>query len=125
MKIDRMDHIVLTVRDVAATVAFYTRVLGMEERRYGEGRIALCFGRNKINLHPNPSPIEPRAAAAMPGSADICLVTEAGMEAVTAHLAACDVAIEVGPRNTVGALGTMTSVYFRDPDNNLVEVASY
>ncbi len=125
MKIDRIDHIVLTVRDIAATVEFYTRVLGMEARTFAAGRTALHFGRQKINLHPHPSPIEPRAARPMPGSADLCLVTGGGLDGVIARLEACGVAIEVGPKATAGAQGDMSSVYFRDPDGNLVEVATY
>ncbi len=125
MKIDRIDHIVLTVRDIGATVAFYTRVLGMEEMRFGEGRTALRFGRQKINLHPHPSPIDPKAARPTPGSADLCLVAETPIAEVVRHLAACGVEIELGPVARAGAAGPIESVYVRDPDGNLVEVSNY
>lgn len=125
MKIDRIDHIVLTVRDVEATAAFYAGVLGMEIRRFDGGRIALHFGNQKIHLHPHPSPIEPKATLPTPGSDDLCFITEAPMDDVVRHLEACGLTIEDGPVARTGALGPMTSVYFRDPDGNLVEIASY
>lgn len=123
--IDRLDHLVLTVRDIESACAFYENVLGMRRASFGEGRVALHFGRQKINLHPHPSPIDPRATAPVPGSADLCFVTETPIGQVTAHLKACSVAIEVGPVEQTGALGAITSVYFRDPDGNLIEVANY
>jgi catechol 2,3-dioxygenase-like lactoylglutathione lyase family enzyme len=123
--IDRFDHLVLTVRDVEATCQFYQKVLGMERETFCNVRTALKFGRQKINLHPHPSLLEPRAENPEPGSADFCLVTKTPLQKVIEHLGACGVVIEDGPRPTKGALGNMRSLYFRDPDRNLVEVACY
>lgn len=118
-----LDHLVLTVRDVAATTAFYTRVLGMQARLFGEGRTALHFGRQKINLHPAGREIAPHASTPRPGSADLCFLTDLPLKAVLAHLQACQVAVEVGPVRRTGAAGPLESVYVRDPDGNLVELA--
>ena len=123
--IARLDHLVLTVRDIEATCAFYKGVLGMERRGFGEGRIALHYGQQKINLHPHPTPIDLVAEQPLPGSADLCFVTDQSIEDVIAHLEACGVAVEWGPGERTGAEGPITSVYCRDPDNNLIEVASY
>jgi catechol 2,3-dioxygenase-like lactoylglutathione lyase family enzyme len=125
MQIDRIDHLVLTVRDISATCDFYSRVLGMEVVTFGGGRRALAFGRQKVNLHQQGSEFEPKAAVAIPGSADLCLITPETPEAVLAHLEACHVPVLEGPVPRTGALGPITSVYFRDPDANLIEVASY
>ena len=125
MKLNRIDHVVLTVRDIAATCEFYTRVLGMRAETCGPGRTALHFGTQKINLHQAGHEFEPKSAIPTPGSADICLVTTGPIEDALAQLAADDVAIEEGPVARTGALGPMTSIYFRDPDGNLIEVASY
>ena len=125
VELDRFDHFVLTVRDIDKTCAFYESVLGMRREDYGEGRVALHFGSHKINLHPNPSPIEPKAAVPVPGSACFCLVATLPAEKVAERLRASGVSIESGPVTTVGALGTMRSFYFRDPDGNLVEIACY
>ncbi len=124
MDIDRIDHIVLTVRDLGATVDFYTRVLGMEEVRFN-GRTALRFGRHKINLHQAGREFTPRATTPSPGSADFCLISTAAIDQVQGHLAACGVAIELGPVARTGAAGPIESVYIRDPDGNLVEIATY
>ncbi len=123
--VDRIDHIVLTVFDIDRTIDFYSRVLGMAPVTFGEGRRALAFGRQKINLHLAGREFEPRALKPVPGSADLCFVTEAPLEEVAAHLRASGVVIAEGPVPKTGALGPMTSVYFRDPDGNLVEVSRY
>jgi catechol 2,3-dioxygenase-like lactoylglutathione lyase family enzyme len=124
--IDRVDHFVLTVRDIEATCAFYSRVLGMTVEVFGpQRRTALKFGRQKINLHQVGKEFAPRAAQATAGSGDFCLITAAPLDAVIAHLKVCDVPIEEGPVNKTGATGPIRSVYFRDPDNNLVEVSTY
>ena len=124
--IDRIDHIVLTVRDVATTSDFYRRVLGMRVARFGEdGRTALHFGRTKINLHQAGREFEPKAAVPGPGSADFCLITETPVDIVAAHLRSCGVEILLGPVPKEGAAGALTSLYFRDPDGNLVEVSNY
>ena len=125
ISIARLDHIVLSVQDIEATCAFYEKVLGMERRDFGEGRLALHFGRQKINLHPHPTPIDLVAEQPLPGTADLCFVTDQSIEDVIAHLEACGVAVEWGPGERTGAEGAITSVYCRDPDNNLIEIATY
>lgn len=125
MKVDAIDHIVLTVRDIDATCDFYQRVLGMEALSFGEGRRALRFGSQKINLHPYGSEFEPKAEHPTPGSADLCFVTGSDSNTIADHLAATGIAIEEGPVARTGALGPITSFYFRDPDGNLVELSSY
>lgn len=125
MRIDRLDHLVLTVAGIDATVEFHTRVLGMEPVRFGTGRIALAFGTSKINLHEAGREFEPKAHRPTPGSADLCLVTTDQLDQVVADLAAHDVAIEEGPVERTGATGPIRSVYFRDPDRNLIEVSTY
>jgi catechol 2,3-dioxygenase-like lactoylglutathione lyase family enzyme len=125
MKIDRLDHLVLTVRDVDATCAFYERALGMAVVTFGEGRRALAFGRQKINLHPAGREFEPKADRPTPGSADLCLIAAVPLEEAIAHLRACGVDIVEGPVTRTGATGPIRSVYFRDPDRNLIEVSTY
>jgi catechol 2,3-dioxygenase-like lactoylglutathione lyase family enzyme len=120
-----LDHVVLTVRDLEATVDFYTAVMGMSVRAFQGGRLALRFGSQKINLHEAGREFEPRAVRPLPGSADLCFVTEVGLEDWQEHLAAHGVEVVEGPVPRLGALGQMTSLYFRDPDGNLIEVASY
>lgn len=124
MHIDRIDHFVLTVRDVEATCAFYERVLGMRSVTFAGGRRALAFGAQKINLHPAGHEYEPKADRALPGTGDFCLVTTVPLDEVVAHLAAQSVPIIEGPVAKTGALGPLRSVYFRDPDANLVEVSN-
>lgn len=123
--IDRVDHFVLTVTSIERTVEFYARVLGMKEVTFAGGRTALSFGRNKINLHPAGREYEPKARTPVPGSGDFCLIAAGTLDAVVAHLKAEGVAIEQGPVKRSGALGPINSVYFRDPDGNLVEVSTY
>ena len=125
MNIDRIDHIVLTVRDIDATCAFYSRVLGMGATTFAGGRKALTFGGQKINLHQAGREFEPKASAPTPGSADFCLISAVPLPEVMAHLERCGVAIIEGPVAKTGARGPILSVYFRDPDSNLVEVATY
>ncbi|MQA97582.1 MAG: VOC family protein [Streptosporangiales bacterium] len=125
MRIDRLDHIVLTVTDIDATVAFYTRVLGMEAVTFHGGRIALTFGRQKINLHRAGHEYEPKAARPAPGGGDFCLITDDPLEQVIAELEAHGVPIEQGPVDKTGATGPIRSVYLRDPDANLVEISNY
>jgi catechol 2,3-dioxygenase-like lactoylglutathione lyase family enzyme len=124
--VDRLDHLVLTCRDLDATAAWYQRVLGMEREVFGaEQRTALKFGGQKLNLHQEGREFSPRAAQALPGSADLCFITAVSPADVVSHLLAQGVAVEVGPVARTGALGPMMSVYCRDPDGNLVEIASY
>ena len=125
ISLDRLDHLVLTVRDLEATCAFYETVLGMRRERFGEGRMALHFGRQKINLHQAGREFEPKALAPTPGSADLCFIAETPVQGVIAHLTARGIAVEEGPVVRSGAQGPITSVYFRDPDGNLIEVSNY
>ncbi len=125
MEIDRIDHFVLTVRDVEASCAFYAGVLGLETVTYGNGRKALQCGRHKINLQQVGQEADLRAARPGPGTGDFCLVTRLPLARVVDQLRAAGVEVEAGPVQRMGALGMMDSVYFRDPDQNLVEVSSY
>lgn len=125
MKVNRLDHFVLTVEDIEATVAFYTGVLGMTEVSFGAGRRALAFGTSKINLHERGKEFEPKAEHAIPGSADICLIVEDDIADVVAQLDAAGVPIEEGPVERTGATGPIVSCYLRDPDRNLVELSNY
>ena len=126
--VDRLDHLVINCRDVEMTASWYQRVLGMEREEFGEQqRTALKFGGQKLNLRPHD--FDARAwvtgAEAVPGSDDLCFITAVGPEDVVDHLKSCRVAIVDGPVARQGALGPMQSVYCRDPDGNLVEIASY
>lgn len=125
MKIDRIDHLVLTVVDIEKTCEFYSQVLGMEVLTFGEDRRALIFGKQKFNLHEKGKELKLRAKNATPGAVDICLITENPMEEVVAHLKSVGVTIEQGPVERAGASGTIMSIYFRDPDENLIEVSRY
>lgn len=124
MHVDRLDHLVLTVRDVEATCAFYVRALGMRIVTFGNGRKALAFGSQKINLHQHGREFEPKARQPTPGSADFCLITPVPLAEVIAHLTQASVTIIEGPVAKTGATGPLLSVYFRDPDQNLVEVSN-
>ena len=124
MKIDSLDHLVLTVADIEATCAFYQRVLGMEVVTFGAGRKALAFGVQKINLHQAGREFEPKAERPTPGSADLCFLTSVPLAEVQNHLVACGVTVTEGPVQRTGAQGPILSVYFRDPDLNLIEVSN-
>ncbi len=124
MQIDSLDHLVLTVADLDATCAFYQRVLGMQVVTFGAGRKALAFGAQKINLHQAGREFEPKAQRPTPGSADLCFLTSVPLAQVQTHLAASGVAITEGPVQRTGAQGPILSVYFRDPDQNLIEVSN-
>jgi catechol 2,3-dioxygenase-like lactoylglutathione lyase family enzyme len=122
--IDRLDHLVLTVSDIDATVAFYSSALGMEVVTFGNRR-ALRFGQQKINLHQAGKEFEPKAAHPTPGSGDLCFITKAPIEEVISHLKAMRHPIEDGPVERIGAVGTILSIYLRDPDSNLIEISNY
>lgn len=124
MKIDAIDHVVFTCADVEATIAFYQRVLGMEPVTFAGGRRALAFGRQKINLHHAGREYEPKAHRPTAGSADLCFLTSVPLDDVIAHLNALGVAIVEGPVAKTGAVAPLRSVYVRDPDGNLVEIAN-
>ena len=126
--IDRIDHIVLNVKDVEIAAAWYQRVLGMEREDFGpDSRTALKFGGQKINLRPTDAEAGtwPTGVNAVAGSADVCFISAVPPDEVVAHLHDCGVTILIGPSERAGALGPIKSVYCRDPDGNLVEIASY
>lgn len=125
MLVEAIDHVVLTVADVEATARFYATVLGLEVVTFAGGRTALAFGRQKINLHPAGREFEPKAGAPTPGSADLCFVTHTPTAEIVARLRALGIPIVAGPDRRDGALGPTRSVYLRDPDGNLVELANY
>jgi catechol 2,3-dioxygenase-like lactoylglutathione lyase family enzyme len=125
MKIERIDHLVLTVRDIAATCAFYERVLGMEVITFQGDRKALGFGDHKINLHQAGKEFDPKAIHPTPGSGDLCFIASTPLETVIAHLTECQVEIIAGPGPASGATGWIESVYIRDPDGNLLEISNY
>jgi len=125
MKIDRLDHLVLTVKDIAATCEFYSNALGMDVITFGEDRKALVFGTQKINLHESGKEFEPKADHPTPGSADLCFITKTPLADVIEHLGRYRFEIIEGPVKRTGAVGQILSVYFRDPDMNLIEVSNY
>lgn len=125
MRVDRLDHLVLTVADIGATVGFYTQVLGMKAVTFGPGRTALTFGISKINLHEAGREFEPKALRPTPGSADVCLIVDDDIGEVITELAAAGIAIEEGPVARTGATGPIVSCYIRDPDQNLIELSNY
>jgi catechol 2,3-dioxygenase-like lactoylglutathione lyase family enzyme len=122
--IDHLDHLVLTVADIDTTVAFYTSALGMELVTFGN-RKALRFGEQKINLHQVGKEFEPKAAYPTAGSGDLCLITKAPLGEVISELQARGHTIELGPVERDGAVGSIRSIYLRDPDFNLIEVSNY
>ncbi|MDP3491909.1 MAG: VOC family protein [Hyphomonadaceae bacterium] len=123
--IDRIDHIVLTVRSVEETCKFYERALGFRRVDTRGRPTALHFGRQKINVHEVGHTFDPKAMHPTPGAGDFCLITEGSLEELKMHLLDCGVTIELGPVDRHGAEGKMTSIYFRDPDHNLIEVSKY
>lgn len=125
MNIERLDHFVLTVADIQRTVQFYTSILGMQAKTFGEGRVALHYGQQKINLHLKGHEIEPKALHAVCGSADLCFITSTPIESVLRELQEKQVDIIDGIVPRTGALGPIQSIYFRDPDGNLIEVSAY
>jgi catechol 2,3-dioxygenase-like lactoylglutathione lyase family enzyme len=125
LKIARLDHLVLTVKSVEKTCNFYSRVLGMKVSRFGEGRVSISFGQQKINLHQLGKEFEPKARRPTSGSADLCFITETPLDRAQAHIESEDVKIIEGPVMRTGAIGQIRSIYFRDPDLNLIEVSNY
>ncbi|XP_058514671.1 glyoxalase domain-containing protein 5 [Ochotona princeps] len=123
--IHRLDHIVMTVKSIQDTTTFYSKILGMEVTTFKGDRKALCFGDQKFNLHEMGKEFEPKAAHPIPGSLDICLITKAPLEEIIQRLKDCDIPIEEGPVPRTGAKGPIMSIYFRDPDRNLIEVSNY
>ena len=125
MKIERLDHLVLTVADLQKTIDFYTAVMGMEVVIFAGGRYALNYGQQKINLHLKGHEIEPKAQVATCGSADLCFITSTPLEQVMQELKDHQIEIIDGIVPRTGAIGPIQSVYFRDPDGNLIEVSQY
>jgi catechol 2,3-dioxygenase-like lactoylglutathione lyase family enzyme len=125
MKIDHIDHLVLTVRSIDTTCEYYSSVLGMEVATFGNGRKALQFGSQKLNLHEQGNEFEPKAKTPVPGSIDLCFITSIPLEKVIDHLNDRQVPIEEGPVSRTGATGPILSVYVRDPDGNLIEISNY
>lgn len=123
--ISSLDHLVLTVRSIDETVRFYSEILGMEKEVFGAGRVALKFGAQKINLHQLGNEFEPKADFPTPGSADICLITSLPIQDAYDKVSAKGVNILEGVVARTGATGPIQSFYFRDPDQNLIEVSSY
>ena len=124
MNIRSIDHLVLTVEDIDSTVAFYTSVLGMQQREFSGGRIALFFGSQKINLHRKGEELSPHAQHPTGGSADICLLTETPLEQAMREVESRGVSIIEGPVRRSGARGGILSFYLRDPDGNLIEISN-
>ncbi|SEH76355.1 Catechol 2,3-dioxygenase [Mycolicibacterium rutilum] len=125
LQVDRIDHVVVNCRDVERTAQWYERVLGMRRDVFGGGRIALAFGNQKLNVRPTGAPNWATGAVDAPGSLDLCFIVDAAPDDVAAHLHSCGVEITEGPVPKTGALGPMTSHYCRDPDGNLIEIATY
>ena len=120
-----IDHLVLTVADIERSVSFYSQVLGMKRIEFGEGRVALAFGNQKINLHPKGDEVKPHANLPTTGSADLCIIVSQSVDVVQAELERQGVVPELGPVKRTGASGEIESIYVRDPDKNLVEIARY
>ena len=125
MQIERLDHLVLTVQDLQKTLAFYVDVLGMQAITFGQGRHALQYGQQKINLHIKGQEFEPKAQQVMCGSADLCFITSTPLEQVEQELKQAGLDILEGPVQRIGAIGPITSLYVRDPDGNLIEISQY
>ena len=124
MKVARIDHLVLTVKDIEATCSFYHEILGMEVETYSVRRKALKFGNQKLNLHQKGSEFEPKADKPTPGAIDICFIVEGSLDEIKTELESKNIQIQ-GIVQRTGAMGKMHSIYFRDPDENLIEVSNY
>src|SRR5260370_39221047 len=125
MTVECLDHLVLTVADIAKNCEFYEKVLGMETVTFGAGGKVMSFGQQKINLHQAGKEFEPKAVKPTPGSGDLCFIASTPATEIIEHLKRQGVAIEEGPVPRTGPTGPMQSVYFRDPDGNLIEVSNY
>ena len=124
MTLEKLDHLVLPVSDIDAIAMFYTTYLGMEKRTFGEGRVALHFGNQKINLHPAGWDYEPKARVSIAGSADLCFIVSEQVQLLQADLVDSGVEIIEGPVVRRGATGRLCSIYVRDPDGNLIELSN-
>ena len=124
MELSKLDHLVLTVKDIEKTTSFYVSVMGMKKEVFGQGRVALKYGNQKINLHEFGNEFEPKAKKPTPGSADLCFITKTPLNEAMTQVTSCGVEIIEGPVERTGAKGPIRSFYFRDPDHNLIEVAN-
>ena len=124
IRIKNLDHLVITANNLQATIDFYTKVLGMEHVAFGDNLHAVHFGDKKFNIHDASTNVSPKAKNIVPGSADFCLISKTSVSQVIQHLQDCGITVEQGPVMRSGAAGTLESVYFRDPDGNLVEVSN-
>ena len=125
ISINRLDHFVLTVKDIDRTVDFYTCVLGMKKEVFKGSRVALKFGNSKINLHPLGAEFEPKAFNVKEGSADLCFIIDTSLSDAKAYIESLGIEIEEGIVERTGANGTIVSIYLRDPDKNLIELSNY
>ncbi|UHO39967.1 VOC family protein [Chryseobacterium capnotolerans] len=125
MRINHIDHIVLTVADINKTIQFYTQIMGFEVITFGDNRKALAFGNQKINLHQKGHEFEPKAEKPTPGSADLCFIAQTDIHDILEELKQKNIEIIEGIVDRTGAVGKIKSVYFRDPDQNLIEVSNY
>jgi catechol 2,3-dioxygenase-like lactoylglutathione lyase family enzyme len=124
-QIKSLDHLVLTVKDIAKTVEFYTTILGMQKEIFKQNRVALKFGLQKINLHQLGAEFEPKAYNVKEGSADLCFITQTSVTDFKIHIESLGVKVIEGPIKRTGAVGEINSIYVRDPDGNLIEIANY
>ena len=125
MNVNRIDHLVLTVKDIELTCKFYSKVLGMEIVTFREGRKALVFGEQKLNLHEEGKGFEPKALKPTPGSIDLCFITTTSLEQAIKHFDSMGIKVVEGPVKRTGACGVINSVYIKDPDGNLLEISNY
>ena len=125
MKVKKIDHLVLTVVDIEQTINFYTTILGLELISIEDGRMALKFGTQKINLHKAGQEISPHAKHPLPGSTDLCFITETSIQQVIEHLNSCGITILEGPAKKIGATGPLLSIYIQNPDGNLIEISNH
>lgn len=125
IQVSHIDHLVLTVADIERTADFYQEILGMEKVFFANDRIALAFGKQKINLHQMGNEYEPKATNVVTGGTDLCLIVSTPIQEVKSHLSQKGIDILEGPVDRTGAMGKIISLYFRDPDLNLIEVANY
>lgn len=124
LSLSAIDHIVLTVKDIDRSVRFYSQCLGCNVIRFGDDRFAVQIGSSKINFHQSDSPVKPHAIKPTAGSAHFCLLSSLTPEAIESFLKTQNIEIELGPVSRNGARGPITSFYLRDPDSNLVEIAT-
>ena len=130
MKLEKIDHVVITVKDVKKTIDFYTNILGMKLEKFSSSlddnqfRYAVSFGSQKINIHEEIKPIKPNALNPSSGSMDICFISKNKINDWVHHLVEKGINIEIGPEKKTGALGPILSIYIRDPDFNLIEISN-